>query len=137
MLCTNSWSAVVFSATDFHDNPPHNVVSHYIACSTTENTLYHVGNVKKHAVPSVIMHIMRKKIILKFSAEKFELKWSLVSLLLGLCVTLPLSFTSSKMAGSTISITTSEYIYVDNEMFKKWVGLHTWYSYLTKDWKIT
>jgi hypothetical protein len=32
----------VFSATDFHDNPPHIVVSHYIACSTTKNTLFHV-----------------------------------------------------------------------------------------------
>jgi len=29
VLCTKPWSAVVFSAMDFHDNPPHVVGSHY------------------------------------------------------------------------------------------------------------
>ena len=43
-VCT--WSAVVFSAMDFHNNPPHIVGSHYIACSATENTLYHAGDWK-------------------------------------------------------------------------------------------
>ena len=46
VLCTKPWSAVVFSATDFHDNPPRVVGSHYVACSATENAPYHAGDWK-------------------------------------------------------------------------------------------
>ena len=46
VLYTKLRSAVVFSATDFHDNPPHVMGFHYIACSATENTPYHGGDWK-------------------------------------------------------------------------------------------
>jgi len=46
VLCTKPWSAVVFSAMDFNENPPHVVGSHYITFSATENTQYHAGGWK-------------------------------------------------------------------------------------------